>query len=61
MAKEKVKDAEVKEPLDIDKTIENLKKQVDDFAQQEEYSKAMKNKALGALEALSAIKNEESK
>ena len=65
----KAKEAEVLEDkkteevksLDISKTLENLKKQADEFAQQEEYSKAMKNKAIGAIEALTAIKQEENK
>ena len=65
MAKEKeaevVKEAEEVQPLDITKTLENLKKQVEDFSNQEEYAKAMKNKALGAIEALSAVQQEESK
>ena len=45
----------------METTIENLKKQAEDFANQEEWSKAMKNKALGAIEALGAIKKEEVK
>ena len=66
----KVKEAEVVkeskgavegEPLDISKTLDNLKKQVEDFSNQEEYSKAMKNKALGAIEALTAVQREETK
>jgi len=66
MAKENVKKAEVVkdkvgEPLDITETLKNLKKQVDEFANQEEYSKAMKNKALGAIEALTAVQREETK
>ncbi len=58
---EVVKEAEEVQPLDITKTLENLKKQVEDFSNQEEYAKAMKNKALGAIEALSAVQQEESK
>ena len=57
---EVVKEAEEVQPLDITKTLENLKKQVEDFSNQEEYAKAMKNKALGAIEALSAVQQEES-
>ena len=56
---EVVKEAEEVQPLDITKTLENLKKQVEDFSNQEEYAKAMKNKALGAIEALSAVQQEE--
>ena len=58
---EVVKEAAEVQPLDITKTLENLKKQVEDFSNQEEYAKAMKNKALGAIEALSAVQQEESK
>ena len=58
---EVVKEAEEVQPLDITKTLENLKKQVEDFSNQEEYAKAMKNKALGAIEALSAVQQEENK
>ena len=58
---EVVKEAAEVQPLDITKTFENLKKQVEDFSNQEEYAKAMKNKALGAIEALSAVQQEESK
>ena len=58
---EVVKEAEEVQPLDITKTLENLKKQVEDFSNQEEYAKAMKNKALGAIEALSVVQQEESK
>jgi glutaredoxin-related protein len=58
---EVVKEAAEVQSLDITKTLENLKKQVEDFTNQEEYSKAMKNKALGAIEALTAVQQEESK
>ena len=58
---EVIKEAAEVQPLDITKTLENLKKQVEDFSNQEEYAKAMKNKALGAIEALSAVQQEESK
>ena len=57
----KVKDAEVSEvveeknTIDIKETLMNLKQQVDEFAKQEEIAKAMKNKALGAIEALTAV------
>ena len=64
MAKEKVKEAQIKdahEPIDISETLENLKKQADDFAKQEEIAKAMKNKAYGAIEALTAIQSNENK
>tara|TARA_R110002020_G_scaffold92811_2_gene224290 strand:+ start:600 stop:797 length:198 start_codon:yes stop_codon:yes gene_type:complete len=62
MAKDsKKEEPKVNEPLDLETTIENLKKQAEDFANQEEWSKAMKNKALGAIEALGAIKKEEVK
>ena len=45
--------------LDNEKTLEKLREQYKNFAEQEEYCKTMKLKALGAIEVLEQLELKE--